>query len=41
MKKIRIDIGKILKDLCTRKGIEIIAAEACPHTYVYINTSEI
>ena len=28
-KKIRTDIGKILKDLCTRKGIEIIAAEAC------------
>ena len=27
--KIRTDIGKILKDLCTRKGIEIIAAEAC------------
>ncbi len=29
-KQIRIDIGKILKDLCKRKGIEIIAAEACP-----------
>ena len=28
-KKIRTDVGKILKDLCTRKGIEIIAAEAC------------
>lgn len=28
-KQIRIDIGKILKDLCKRKGIEIIAAEAC------------
>lgn len=28
-KQIRKDIGKILKDLCKRKGIEIIAAEAC------------
>ena len=28
-KKLRADIGKILKDLCTRKGIEILAAEAC------------
>ena len=28
-KQIRIDIGKILSYLCKRKGIEIIAAEAC------------
>ena len=37
-KKIRADIGKILKDLCTRKGIEIIAAEACPdHIHMFIS----
>ncbi len=28
--KIKADIGKILRDLCTRKGIEIIEAECCP-----------
>ena len=28
-KQIRTDIGKILSDLCKRKGIEIVAAEAC------------
>ena len=25
-----IDIGKILRELCARKGIEIIEAELCP-----------
>lgn len=25
-----MDIGKILSELCKRKGIEIIEAEACP-----------
>jgi len=25
-----VDIGKILSELCKRKGIEIIEAEACP-----------
>ena len=29
-KKIRKDIGEILRMLCSRKGIEIIEAEACP-----------
>ena len=28
--KIKADIGKILRDLCDRKGIEIIEAECCP-----------
>ena len=27
---IKADIGKILRQLCQQKGIEIIAAEACP-----------
>ena len=29
-KGIRNDIGKILRELCDRKGIEIIEAESCP-----------
>ena len=28
--KIRTDIGKILRELCKRRGVDIIAAEACP-----------
>ena len=28
--KIKVDIGYILRQLCERKGIEIIEAEACP-----------
>ncbi|MDO4482335.1 MAG: IS200/IS605 family transposase, partial [Bacillota bacterium] len=28
--KLRADIGKILRMLCDRKGIEIIEAECCP-----------
>ena len=27
--KIKAEIGKILRELCTRKGVEIIVAEAC------------
>lgn len=27
--KLKLDIGKILRDLCERKGIEIIEAELC------------
>jgi putative transposase len=27
--KLKVDIGKILRDLCDRKGIEIIEAELC------------
>ena len=29
-KKIRADIGKILRELCERKDLEIIEAELCP-----------
>ena len=28
--KLKIEIGKILRELCERKGIEIIQAECCP-----------
>lgn len=28
--KLRVDIGKILRMLCDRKGIEIMEAECCP-----------
>lgn len=28
--KIKLDIGEILRKLCTWKGVEIIEAEACP-----------
>ena len=28
--KLKTDVGKILRDLCDRKGIEIIEAELCP-----------
>lgn len=35
--KLKVDIGKILRDLCDRKGIEIIEAELCPdHVYMLI-----
>ena len=30
-KKIRVDIGKILRQLCERKKVEIIEAECCPN----------
>ena len=30
-KKIRVDIGKILRPLCERKKVEIIEAECCPN----------
>ena len=29
--KIKVEIGKILRTLCERKGVEIIRAEACPN----------
>ena len=36
-KQIRADIGRILKELCARKGIEIIEAEACPdHIHMFV-----
>lgn len=28
--KIKVDIGKILRNLCDQKGVKIIEAEACP-----------
>lgn len=37
--KLKVDIGRILRMLCERKGIEIIEAECCPdhtHMLVYI-----
>ncbi len=35
--KIKEDIGKILRDLCNQKGIEIIEAECCPdHIHMLI-----
>ena len=29
-RELRADIGKILRELCDRKGIEIVEAECCP-----------
>ena len=29
-RQLRADIGKILRELCERKGVEIIEAECCP-----------
>ena len=35
--KLRADIGKILRILCERKGIEIIEAECCPdHVHMLV-----
>ena len=30
-RKLRADIGKILRELCDRKGVEILEAECCPN----------
>ena len=36
-KQLRADIGQILSELCKRKGIEIIAAEACAdHIHMFV-----
>ena len=36
--KIKADIGKMLKELCERKGIEIIEAECCSeHLHMLVN----
>ena len=36
--KIKSEIGKILRTLCERKGIEIIEAEACPdHIHMLVS----
>lgn len=35
--KIKADIGRILRELCERKGIEIIEAECCPdHVHMLV-----
>ena len=36
--KIKVEIGKILRVLCERKGVEIIEAEACPdHIHMLVS----
>lgn len=36
--KIKVDIGKILRQLCEQKGIEIIEAELCPdHVHMLVS----
>ena len=36
--KLRADIGKILRQLCAQKGVEIIEAEACPdHIHMLVS----
>ena len=36
--EIKADIGKILRQLCDQKGIEIISAEACPeHIHMLVS----
>ncbi len=37
-REIKVDIGKILRQLCQQKGIEIIEAELCPdHIYMLVS----
>ena len=37
-REIRADIGKILRQLCQQKGVEIIEAEACPdHIHMFLS----
>ena len=36
--ELRQEIGQILRDLCSRKGVEIIEAEACPdHIHMLVS----
>ena len=36
--KLKADIGQILRKLCEQKGVEIIAAEACPdHIHMLVS----
>ena len=36
--KLKTEIGKILRTLCERKGVEIIEAKACPdHIHMLLN----
>ena len=37
-KEIKVDIGKILRQLCQQKGVEIIEAELCPdHVHMLLS----
>ena len=36
--RLKIEIGKILRELCTRKGVEIVEAECCPD-YIHMLVS--
>ena len=36
--RLKIEIGKILRELCTRKGVEIVEAEFCPD-YIHMLVS--
>ena len=37
-RKIKADIGKILRELCTRKKVEIVEAECCPdHIHMLVS----
>lgn len=41
-REIKVDIGKILRQLCQQKGIEIIEAELCPdHIHMLISIPSI
>lgn len=36
--RLKIEIGKILRELCTRKGVEIVEAECCPdHIHMLVS----
>lgn len=36
--RLRTEIGKILRELCTRKGVEIVEAEYCPdHIHMLVS----
>ncbi len=36
--KIKADIGRILRNLCEQKGVEILEAEACPeHIHILVS----
>lgn len=36
--QLRVEIGKILRQLCAYKGVEIIEAEACPdHIHMFVS----
>jgi len=39
-RKIKADVGKILRELSERKGVEVIEAEACPdHIHMLVSIS--